>query len=55
MASRIAEYARPSEVLVSRAVVEASAEPGLRFDDIGQVELKGVAGVVELHSARRAG
>ena len=55
MASRIAEYARPSEVLVSRAVVEASAEPGLRFDDIGQVELKGVAGVVELHAARRAG
>jgi adenylate cyclase len=55
MASRIAEYARPSEVLVSRAVVEASSEPSLRFDDIGQVELKGVAGVVELHAARRAG
>jgi adenylate cyclase len=55
MASRIAEYARPSEVLVSRAVVEASREPGIRFEDIGQVELKGVAGVVELHAARRAG
>jgi adenylate cyclase len=53
MASRIAEYARPSEVLVSRAVVEASSEPSIRFSDIGQVELKGVAGVVELHVARR--
>jgi adenylate cyclase len=54
MASRIAEYARPSEVLVSRAVVEASNEPGISFSDIGEVELKGVAGVVELHVARRS-
>ena len=54
MAARIAEYARPGEVLVSRAVVEAVAVPGLRFHDIGNVELKGVSGAVELHAARRA-
>jgi class 3 adenylate cyclase len=54
MASRIAEYARPSEVLVSQAVVEASTEPGIRFEDIGSVELKGVTGVVHLAAARRS-
>jgi adenylate cyclase len=54
MAARIAEYARPGEVLVSRAIVELASVPGIRFDDIGNVELKGVSGAVELHSARRA-
>ena len=54
MASRIAEYARPGEVLVSRAVVDAATVPGVRFDDIGKVELKGVSGAVELLAARRA-
>jgi class 3 adenylate cyclase/transcriptional regulator with XRE-family HTH domain len=54
MAARIAEYARPGEVLVSRAVVDLASVPGIRFDDIGNVELKGVSGAVELHSARRA-
>jgi adenylate cyclase len=54
VASRIAEYARPGEVLVSREVVEASKVDGVRFTDIGPVELKGVAEAVNLHSARRA-
>lgn len=53
VASRIAEYARPGEVLVSQAVVEASEEPGLTYTDIGQVELKGVGGPIHLHAARR--
>jgi len=58
VASRIAEYARPGEVLVSQQVVdEASAEPageGVRFADIGPVELKGVAGAMHLHAVHRA-
>ena len=55
MASRIAEYARPGEVLVSQAVVDAARGAGVAFTDIGAVELKGVAGAVGLHAARRAG
>jgi adenylate cyclase len=54
LASRIAEYARPGEVLVTEEVVEVTAEDAVRFTDIGPVELKGVAEAVHLHSARRA-
>lgn len=54
MASRIAEYARPGEVLVSQAVVDAGSSADVAFTDIGAVELKGVAGAVALHAARRA-
>ena len=56
LASRIAEYARPGEVLVSQAVVDAAAGDGgdAAFRDIGEVELKGVAGTVHLHSAHRS-
>jgi adenylate cyclase len=53
IASRIAEYARPGEVLVSQAVVEASTGAGLTFSQIGPVELKGDAGAMQLHSAQR--
>jgi class 3 adenylate cyclase len=54
VASRIAGYARPGEILVSRDVVDASDLPGVTFSEIGQVDLKGVAGGVELHIARRS-
>jgi adenylate cyclase len=54
VAARIAEYARPGEVLVSQAVVEASSVPEVAFTDIESVELKGVSGLVHLHSSRRA-
>jgi adenylate cyclase len=58
MASRIAEYARPGEVLVSQAVVGAATagagSPGVEFVQIGPVELKGVSGAIELHAAKRA-
>jgi adenylate cyclase len=54
LASRIAEYARPGEVVVSQAVVEASEGAGASFTEIGPVELKGVAGAMQLHSAHRA-
>ncbi len=53
VASRIAEYARPGEVLVSQAVVDASPGVGATFAEIGAVDLKGVAGAVRLHAARR--
>ena len=54
LASRIADYARPGEILVSQAVVDASAGVAVTFADVGPAELKGVAGSVHLHVARRA-
>jgi adenylate cyclase len=48
VSARIADYARPGEVLVSRAVAEGANETGIGFDAIGPVELKGVAGTVDL-------
>ena len=55
VASRIAEYARPGEVLVSQEVVDASAGAEVAFREIGPVELKGVAGAMRLHAASHAG
>jgi adenylate cyclase len=54
VASRIADYARPGEVVVSQSVVDAHESPGIRFSEIGAVELKGVSGTVHLHVAARA-
>lgn len=51
-ASRIAEYARPGEVLVSRAVVDATSDEQVDFMAIGQIELKGAPGAIELFAAR---
>jgi adenylate cyclase len=48
LSARIADYARANEVLVSRAVADASRDDGLTFADLGPVELKGVAGTVHL-------
>jgi adenylate cyclase len=44
LASRIAEYARPGEVLVTQEVVDQSAPDGVAFREIGPVELKGIGG-----------
>jgi adenylate cyclase len=55
IASRIAEYARPGEVLVSQAVVDLADGTPVTFAAIGAVELKGVSGALRLHSAHRAG
>jgi adenylate cyclase len=54
IAARIAEYARPGEVLVSQEVVDAAEETPVAFTEIGPVELKGVSGALRLHSARGA-
>jgi class 3 adenylate cyclase len=53
LASRIAEYARPGEVLVTQEVVDASERVDVTFTEIGPVELKGISGV-RLHAAHRA-
>jgi adenylate cyclase len=55
VASRIAEYARPGEVLVSQEVVEAATDSDIAFREIGPVELKGVGGAMRLHAAFRSG
>jgi hypothetical protein len=44
LAARIAEYARPGEVLVSQEVVDAADGGPVTFTEIGPVELKGVSG-----------
>ena len=54
LTARIADYARPGEVLVTKAVADASQEQELAFGDIGAVELKGVAGTVHLLRAQTA-
>jgi adenylate cyclase len=54
VASRIAEYARPGEVLVSQEIVDAAQGAGATFTEIGPVDLKGVAGAIQLHSAHRS-
>lgn len=48
LSARIAEYARPGEVLVSQAVADASHETGITFRDIGPADLKGVSGSMHL-------
>jgi adenylate cyclase len=53
LAARIAEYARPGEVLVSQEVVDAADGGPVTFTEIGPVELKGVPGTLRLHIARR--
>jgi adenylate cyclase len=53
LAARIAEYARPGEVLVSQEVVDAADAAAVSFVEIGPVELKGVPGTIRLYTARR--
>jgi adenylate cyclase len=54
IAARIAEYARPGEVLVTQEVVDAADGTSVIFTQMGPVELKGVSGTLHLHTARRA-
>jgi class 3 adenylate cyclase len=53
VASRIGEYARPGEVLVSQALVDASGDAVVAFRAIGPVEFKGSSGPIELYAASR--
>ena len=52
LAARIADYARPGEVLVSQQVADATTDSGFAFREIGEVELKGVSGTVHLLRAQ---
>ena len=55
LASRITDYARPGEVLVSGSVVESVGEAeGLAFQPIGPVVLKGVSEPIVLYVASTA-
>jgi adenylate cyclase len=53
VASRIADYARPGEVLVSDEVKERWSGDGVRFEQIGPVALKGLREELILHSVSR--
>jgi adenylate cyclase len=53
LAARIADYARPGEVVVSEEVVEAADGAPVSFEEIGPVELKGVSAALVLHTAHR--
>ena len=53
LASRIASYATANQVLVDDQTTLASTGADVAFDEIGHVELKGVAQPVRLSEARR--
>jgi adenylate cyclase len=55
LSARIADYARANEVLVTQQVAEASRDGAVTFDELGPVELKGVAGTVHLLRADLVG
>jgi class 3 adenylate cyclase len=54
VAARIADYARPGEVLVSENVTDEWNGDGVTFQPIGPVALKGLKDDVKLYSASRA-
>ena len=51
IASRVADRAKPGEVLVSRTVKDLTAGSGLTFEDRGEHELKGVPDPWQLYAA----
>ena len=53
IAARVADYAKPGQVLVSQEVVDATDGSPVAFTEIGLVELKGVSTALLLHSAHR--
>ncbi|HWM14677.1 MAG TPA: adenylate/guanylate cyclase domain-containing protein [Gaiellaceae bacterium] len=54
IAARIADYARPREVLVSEDAMKSASVADVEFELIGDVPLKGVSDAVRLHKAIRA-
>jgi adenylate cyclase len=53
LAARIAAAAGPGQVLVSQSVASSAPPDGVRFLDLGERRLKGIAGPVRLLEARR--
>ena len=54
VAARIADYARPHEVLVSERAMRSAGNAEIEFELVGDVPLKGVSRSVRLHRAMRA-
>jgi adenylate cyclase len=54
LAARIAAQAGGGQVLVSQSVADPAPPPGVRFLELGELELKGFARPVRLLEARRA-
>ena len=54
IAARIADYARPREVLVSEEAKRRAKLAGVQLELIGDIGLKGVSGPVTLYRARQA-
>jgi adenylate cyclase len=54
VASRIADFARPREVLVSDEARRSAGDTDVEFELVGDVPLRGVAKAVRLHRATRA-
>jgi adenylate cyclase len=54
IAARIADYARPHEVLVSEEAKRSASVAEVEFELVGDVPLKGVSKSVRLHRATRA-
>jgi adenylate cyclase len=54
IASRIADYAQPHEVVVSEEAKRSANVADVEFELIGDVPLKGVSKSVRLHRATRA-
>jgi class 3 adenylate cyclase len=55
LAARIAAYATAHQVLVDQETTRAAGDVGVEFQDLGAVELKGVAAPVRIAEARRRG
>jgi adenylate cyclase len=53
VAARIADYARPHEVLVSDEAKRSASVPDVEFELVGDVPLKGLTRAVRLHRASR--
>jgi adenylate cyclase len=51
-ASRIADYARPGEVVVSQEVVDAADATPASFAEIGPAQLKGLSEALGLFTAK---
>jgi class 3 adenylate cyclase len=54
IAARMADYARPGEVLASQVVVDTASALPVGFDAVGPVHLKGVADPLDLYTVHRA-
>jgi class 3 adenylate cyclase len=51
LAARLCAHAEPEQILVTNAIAELCIGKGLRFDDLGEVALKGFGSPVRAHAA----